>query len=333
MPFAMWMGLSYTLRQMSISALQLASFLGGVMSKSALFPQMKSYTVQTATSTSLSTGVSLGNLALMLYEDEPPKNQLTPHKWLALYLANRDQPGWYSDPNMQVKAGTTLQVPAKPPKYYPQLVDGTYYNTNFGYRMKLSENWAVDEGRGGTAVTFTRTGKPDSSIKTAVGGPNLHYLIDEWMADLAANDMWEKAQEQIGMATGMRVTLAGAKKPLWFVAQYIAHKNNYHAFILDFPDKDAGWLGDRFQVFPQFSALQVGQPAKIRTENSMLNMRRVPGLNHEVLQMLPHEAVVTVTAPPQTVDGYVWWQVCTDDQVYGWVVEAVDGVSTLVPVK
>ena len=292
------------------------------MSKAALFPQMKLYTVQTA--------VSLGNLALMLYEGEPPQNQLTPHKWLALYLANRAQPGWYLDPNMQLKAGTTLQVPDMPPARYPQLVEDTYYDTTFGYQMKLSENWVVDEG-GETAVTFTRIGKPDCLIKTAVGGPNLHYLIDEWMADLAANDTWDKTQEQIGMATGMKVTMAGSKKPLWFIAQYIVHKNSYYAFILDFPDKDAGWLGDRFEIFPQFSALQVGQPAKIQTENSMLNMRRVPGLNHEVLQMLSHETVVTVVAPPQTVDGYVWWQVCTDDQVVGWVVEAVDGVSTLVP--
>ncbi len=295
------------------------------MSKPALFSQMKSFTVQTA--------VSLGTLALKLYPDEPPLNQLTPHKWLALYLANRTQPGWYLDPNMQIEAGTTLQVPAVPPASYPQLVENTYYNVTFGYRMQLSANWEVDEGRDGTAVTFTRTDKPHCSIKTAVGGPNLHYLIDEWMADLAANESWEKVQDQIGMATGMRVTLAGTKKPLWFIAQYIAHKNSYHAFILDFPDKDVGWLGDRFEVFPQFSALQVGQPAKIRTENSMLNMRRVPGLNTEVLQMLPHETIVTVVAPPQTVDGYVWWQVCTADEVYGWVVEAVDGIETLVPVK
>ena len=84
-----------------------------------------------------------------------------------------------------------------------------------------------------------------------------------------------------------------------------------NAFILDFPGKDAGWLGERFQVFPQFSTLQVGQPAQIRTENSMLNMRRIPGLNQAVLQMLPHETVVTVVALPQTVDGYVWWQICT----------------------
>lgn len=76
--------------------------------------------------------------------------------------------------------------------------------------------------------------------------------------------------------------------------------------------------------------MQEGKPAKTQTENSMLNMRRVPGLNTEVLRMLPHETVVTVVAPPQTVDGYVWWQVCTDDQVYGWVVEAVDGVNALV---
>ncbi|KAA3664263.1 MAG: SH3 domain-containing protein [Chloroflexi bacterium] len=301
------------------------------MSKIPLFSDMKSYTVQTATSTLLSTAVSLGNLALMLYEDESPKNQLTPHKWVAIYLANRELPGWYLDPNMQIEAGTTIQVPAVPPKQYPQLVDGVYYNTAFGYRMKLSNNWNVDEGAG-TAVTFKRPGRLVGSIKTAVGGPNLHDLIDELMADLAGDDTWDKTQDQIGMATGMKVMMSGAKNPLWFIAQYIAHKNNYHAFILDFPGKDAGWLGKKFEPFPQFSALQVGQPAKVQTENSVLNMRRVPGLNHEVLQMLPHETVVTIVAPAQTVDGYVWWQVCTEDEVYGWVVEAVDGIKTLIPV-
>lgn len=308
------------------------------MSELSLFAQMRSYRVETSALSAAEGTVSLGDLALKLYPNEPPHNQLTPHKWLALYLANRELPGWYLDPNMQIAAGTMIQVPGTLPQNYPQLVDGVYYNTAFGYRMKLSEVWVVDEGgeadpsaalRAG--VSFMRGGKTMGVIKTAVGGPNLHYLIDEWMAELAPNATWQIAQTQVGMATGIKVTLAGAEKTLWFIAQYIAHKNGYHAFILDFPGKDAGWLGERFEVFPQFSALQVGQPAKIQTENSMLNMRRVPGLNNEVVQMLPDKTVVTVVAPPQTVDGYVWWQVRTDDQVYGWVVEAVDGISTLVP--
>ena len=293
------------------------------MSATPLFQKQNPFTVETA--------VSLGTLALKLYPEESPPNVLTPHKWLALYLANRELPGWYLDPNMQVEAGTTLQMPDVPPQQYTQLIDGVYYNTAYGYRMKLNEKWDVDEGDE-TAVIFKRTGRLPGSIKTAVGGPNLHYLIDEWMAELEANETWDIEQAQVGMATGMKVTLAGAKKPLWFIAQYIAHKTSYHAFILDFPGKDAGWLGRKFELFPQFSALQIGQPAKIQVENSILNMRRVPGLNHEVLQMLPHDTVVTVVALPQTVDGYVWWQVCTDDQVHGWVVEAVDGISTLIPI-
>jgi hypothetical protein len=133
------------------------------------------------------------------------------------------------------------------------------------------------------------------------------------------------------MAQAIQVKPAD-RQPLWFVTQYMAHTEKYHAFVLDLPGMDAGWLGDAFELFPPYSALQVGQPAKIQVENSMLNMRQMPGLNTAVLRMLPHDTIVTVPAPPQTIDGYTWWQVCTADNVFGWVVEAVDGVHTLVPI-
>ena len=276
---------------------------------------------------------TLGSLVLALYGHVSPLGKATPRKWLAIFLANRAKSGWYLDPNMPIAAGTTLLVPPAPSAHYPQLIDGTYFNAAFGYRMKLNANWTVGEGNG-TAVTFAHAGQSTKHVITTVmGGPNLHYLIDEWMAELAPNAVWRKTQVMIGTATGMKVTTANEQKTRWFVAQYLAHLTGYYAFILDFPGKDAAWLGERFEPFPQYSALQVGQSAKIQTENSMLNMRRVPGLNHEVLQMLPHDTVVTISALPQTVDGYVWWQVCTADQVYGWVVEAVDGIETLVPLE
>jgi len=67
------------------------------MSETPLFPQAKTYTVPMTT--------TLGSLALMFYRDVPPVNQLTPHKWLAVYLANHSLPGWYLDPNMEIAAG------------------------------------------------------------------------------------------------------------------------------------------------------------------------------------------------------------------------------------
>jgi len=297
---------------------------GDVMSNLPFLSQLNEFTTDKSH--------TLGSLALALYGHVLPMGKLTPHKWLAIYLANRGKPGWYLDPNMPIAVGAQLWVPAVPPANFPLVVDGTYFNTTFGYRMKLGANWKVDEGDG-TAVTFTHANQPTRyTITTVLGGPNLHYLIDEWMAELVPDAVWEKSEEMVGAATCMKVTDANGQKTRWFVPQYLAHLTGFFAFILDFPGKDAAWLGERFEIFPQYSALQVGQRAKIQTENSMLNMRRVPGLNHEVLQMLPHETIVTIAAPAQSADGYVWWQVCTADEVYGWVVEAVDGIETLIPI-
>ena len=274
---------------------------------------------------------SIGKIALDLYGGVPPANKLTPQKWLAVYIPNRHIDVLWPDPNAVVEAGTTLQVPLSPPKRYLELIDDAYYNAAFGFRVKLAPGWQVRE-RGETAVTFTNRAEPHHhAINIVEGGPNLHYLIDELMADMVPNGTWDKHPHLLGMADAMQVSVPGKKKKLWFLAQYMAHTARYHAFMLDFAGRDAGWLGDAFELFPQYSALQVGQPAKIQVENSALNMRRVPGLNTAVLRMLPHDTVVTVVAPPQTLDGYTWWQVCTDDQVYGWVVEAVDGINTLVP--
>ncbi|MCP5095127.1 MAG: SH3 domain-containing protein [Chloroflexi bacterium] len=286
-------------------------------------PEFKEIVVQTTQ--------TIGQIALDLYRDSVPANKLTPHKWLAVYIPNRHIDALWPDPNAIVEAGTTLQVPLAPPTQYPNLIDGAYYNAAFGFRVKLAPGWQVRE-RGETAVTFTHRSEPHHhAIKIVEGGPNLHYLIDEIMADMLPNETWDKLPHLLGMADAMQVSVPGKKKQFWFVAQYMVHTAQYHAFMLDFVGRDAGWLGDAFEVFSQYSALQVGQPAKIQVENSILNMRQVPGLNTAVLRMLPHETIVTVVAPPQNIDGYTWWQVCTDDQVYGWVVEAVDGINTLVP--
>ena len=94
---------------------------------------------------------TLGSLALALYGHVSPLGKATPRKWLAIFLANRAKSGWYLDPNMPIAAGTTLLVPPAPSAHYPQLIDGTYFNAAFGYRMKLNANWTVDEGDG-TAV-------------------------------------------------------------------------------------------------------------------------------------------------------------------------------------
>lgn len=80
------------------------------------------------------------------------------------------------------------------------------------------------------------------------------------------------------------------------------------------------------------SGLAVGADAFINTtEGDRLRLRAGAGRTFAILRELENGTRVTLIEGPRAADGLVWWRVRLADGTSGWVVEAVDGVVTLVP--
>lgn len=77
--------------------------------------------------------------------------------------------------------------------------------------------------------------------------------------------------------------------------------------------------------------LGVGDVVRIfTTEGDALNMRSAPGTGFSVVTRLPANTSVTLIEGPVDADGFRWWRVRTASGVEGWVVEAADGINTLI---
>jgi len=63
-----------------------------------------------------------------------------------------------------------------------------------------------------------------------------------------------------------------------------------------------------------------GGQAIIRgTEEQKLRLRAEPGLTQETLRILDEGTQLKVLEGPETMDGYKWWKVQTEDGQIGWV--------------
>lgn len=87
---------------------------------------------------------------------------------------------------------------------------------------------------------------------------------------------------------------------------------------------------------PYDQPLAIGGQARVNTTgDESLRLRSTPGTSGEIVMRLPAGTVVNVLDGPQTVDGFIWWQVETEDGVQGWTIEGLvsEGVveQTLFP--
>jgi WD40 repeat protein len=95
---------------------------------------------------------------------------------------------------------------------------------------------------------------------------------------------------------------------------------------------DAGGVVRIWGIPAEQTALQPGGTATIHvTDDETLNVRDAPGLESSVIGILTNGMRVIVCDGPQASDGYTWWLIETPAGALGWVVEAADGVQTLIP--
>lgn len=80
---------------------------------------------------------------------------------------------------------------------------------------------------------------------------------------------------------------------------------------------------------PQPQLMPGGRAVVQGTGLQQLRLRAGPGLDGEVLQLLPDETQLKVLEGPELSDGHKWWKVQTDDGLVGWV--AGDWLVPLVP--
>jgi hypothetical protein len=70
------------------------------------------------------------------------------------------------------------------------------------------------------------------------------------------------------------------------------------------------------------SIISVGISARVTITNSgPLNVRSQAGTGHPVSRILPEGTEFNVVGGPLCVDGYTWWRVILQDNVYGWAAE------------
>jgi hypothetical protein len=70
--------------------------------------------------------------------------------------------------------------------------------------------------------------------------------------------------------------------------------------------------------------LGIGRKFVITQAGDNLNFRTAPTINSPIQRKLTSGEIVTITFGPVSADGYVWWEVATQDNQTGWVVENAD---------
>ena len=88
------------------------------------------------------------------------------------------------------------------------------------------------------------------------------------------------------------------------------------------------------EVTPDPGGLVVGGKALIHTTGGdRLRVREQPDFSGQVAFQLTDGVLVTLLDGPQQVGADRWWLIQTPDGRTGWVVEQVEGVTTLVPLS
>lgn len=77
--------------------------------------------------------------------------------------------------------------------------------------------------------------------------------------------------------------------------------------------------------------LEGGQAIVNTTGDERLNLRADKSLSAPIRSTLERGTTVTLITGPRFSEGLLWWYIRTQDGIEGWLVEAADGVQTLLP--
>lgn len=99
-------------------------------------------------------------------------------------------------------------------------------------------------------------------------------------------------------------------------------------------DGNEGWAVERVEEEQTLQlALLIGEDAIVTTGGDKLNVRTGAGTGNELAFQLDDGVRVTLVEAPQTVDGFQWWHIRTEDGQEGWTIDRFDGDRMLIPAK
>lgn len=168
--------------------------------------------------------------------------------------------------------------------------------------------------------TFTPTPQPGTAL--AIGQPA------RVVAPAGLNMRQEPragGQLILQLGTGVRVTvLAGPESADNFTWWQVDDGSGNVGWVAE-RDAQTEWLSPQLgQAQPANRAPRVGDRVQVTT--GQLTVRAVPGTDAAILTRVPEGNQYTVTAGPQSANGYTWYQIRSDDgSVEGW---AADGDGT-----
>ena len=77
--------------------------------------------------------------------------------------------------------------------------------------------------------------------------------------------------------------------------------------------------------------MHIGGHAQVYVLDEGLKLRAGKSTSYQIIENLPKDTIVTLLDGPQDSNGYTWWKVLSPNGNRGWVVEAADGLNTLIP--
>jgi Tol biopolymer transport system component len=122
--------------------------------------------------------------------------------------------------------------------------------------------------------------------------------------------------------------------PLWskdgkYIAYFIEPKNvvfwsvDDKKPILTLELAGYGLPADAIWIYPKV-IFDLDNKYTITKEGDYLNLRDKPSINANILRKIRAGEKVTIIGGPEISDGYTWWQIKTEDDFLGWVVENED---------
>ena len=75
-----------------------------------------------------------------------------------------------------------------------------------------------------------------------------------------------------------------------------------------------------------------GQAVVNTVDGEVLYLRDEASVSGEIVRYLYDRMIVDLLDGPVVAQGYIWWQIRTDEGEIGWAAEAVDTVTTLLPI-
>lgn len=169
--------------------------------------------------------------------------------------------------------------------------------------------------------TFTPTPQPGTAL--AVGQPA------RVVAPAGLNMRQEPrtgAQLILQLGTGVRVTvLAGPESADGYTWWQVDDGSGNVGWVAE-RDAQTEWLSPQLgQAQPANRAPRVGD--RVQVTIAQLTVRAVPGTDAAILTRVPEGNQYTITAGPQSANGYTWYQIRSDDgSVEGWAADS-DGTT------